>query len=100
MGLGESPVIHSPTRTSLVGIREERRAGYGYLPLCVSEPQRTMDVSGPLGSGDKEEICVGSFRGKHLTHSLRWLGDHRRREGGGAVFCLLLPVSSEPLLSL
>lgn len=32
-----------------------------------------MDVAGFLGFGIGEENYVGSFKGKHLSHSLAWL---------------------------
>lgn len=75
---GERPLgSTAATYTSLVGVREE-----GWVQLldtgCTSEPQR---VAGSLGFGDGGEICVESFKGKHLSHSLPLAGDHWQTEG-------------------
>lgn len=47
--------------------------GYSHLLLCLSEPQGTTDIADSLGFWDGEKICMGAFKGKHLSHSLPWL---------------------------
>lgn len=47
-----------PAITSIVEL-EGRRAGHSYLPLCISEPQTTMDVAESLGFGDGERSMWG-----------------------------------------